>query len=666
MLNDPIFQAAFHASPIGQYLLAPTDGLEILAANDAFLRSVGRQREDVTGRPLFDVFPNNPDDPQATGVQDLADSIRRAIDTGATQKMATQRYPIEMQRDGRCWFENMYWSATNTPIHAADGTLLCISHTTIDVTAQALAEQALRASRQEAVRNAQTAQAQRANLEAVLQVAPVGILVVDRDGKVVQRNPAHVELLGRALPRRQECVDFGGWTGWFADGAHAGRQLDAADWPLQRALAGHTVEHCLLRVQSFDSTDIRTMLVSSAPIHDRAGAMTGAVAVATDMEARVRAEQALQEADRRKDEFLAMLAHELRNPLAPIGTAAALLLRSHGDDEQVRRTSNVITRQVKHMSALVDELLDVARVTRGLIELDKTTLDVKRIVAEALEQARPAIEARGHSVQVRQPPRPAFVLGDHKRLVQVLANLLHNAAKFTPEGGLIQVELAIDPHHVRLVVSDSGYGMTPQLIGRAFELFAQGDRTLDRAQGGLGIGLALVKSLVALHGGSVNADSAGPGHGSRFTICLPKVEVQAQPAHHPLRDGHDVLAAGTPLTILAVDDNEDALAMLHLLLSAQGHHVVTTPDPREALRRADVAAPDACVLDIGLPDLDGYALARALRANPRTRHALLIALSGYGQDTDREKASAAGFDAYFVKPVDAEALSAALARARAA
>jgi CheY-like chemotaxis protein len=206
--------------------------------------------------------------------------------------------------------------------------------------------------------------------------------------------------------------------------------------------------------------------------------------------------------------------------------------------------------------------------------------------------------------------------------------------------------------------------MSPQLIDRAFELFAQGERTLDRSQGGLGIGLALVKSLVTLHGGSVSADSAGPGQGSRFTICLPKVTPQGHPDRRHA-DGHGAARRPAPLTILAVDDNEDALAMLHLLLSAQGHRVVATHDPHDALRRADDAAPDACVLDIGLPELDGYALARALRANPRTRHALLIALSGYGQDTDREKASEAGFDAYFVKPVDAEALAAALARARA-
>jgi CheY-like chemotaxis protein len=318
---------------------------------------------------------------------------------------------------------------------------------------------------------------------------------------------------------------------------------------------------------------------------------------------------------------------------------------------------------VQHMSSLIDELLDVARVTRGLIVLAEETLDAKRIVAEALEQARPGIEARGHMLQVRQPPLPAFVLGDHKRLVQVLANLLHNAAKFTPEGGMVEVEVAIDARHVRMSVADNGQGMTPELIGRAFELFAQGERTLDRSQGGLGIGLALVRSVVALHGGRVFAESAGLGKGARFTICLPKVQPQALPAagQADAGDAGDAVSV-RPLRILAVDDNEDALAMLQLLLTSLGHRVATATTSRDALRQADADPPDACVLDIGLPDLDGFALARQLRANPRTRAAALVALSGYGQDRDRSTALAAGFDAYFVKPVNIDALAAALAR----
>jgi PAS domain S-box-containing protein len=667
MLNDTFFHAAFHRSPIGQYLLAPTDKLEILAVNDAFLNSVGRARAELLGRPLFEVFPNNPDDPNDTGVQDLARSIRTSIETGASQKMAAQRYPIEIERDGRRWFENMYWSATNTPIFDANGTLLCISHTTIDITAQVLAEQALERSRQEALASARTAESERANLAAVLSAAPVSILVVDRELRVLQKNPAHARLFGDDLAGAGAGArfDLDVWNGWFAGGPRAGDKLAPGDWPLQRALAGETVDHCPLRVQSFSGGTARTMLVSSAPIHGADGEVAGAVAVAMDIEERIRAEQALQEADRRKDEFLAMLAHELRNPLAPIGAAASLLARSRGGDEQVQRTSRVITRQVHHMSSLVNELLDVARVTRGLITLERETLDAKRVVAEALEQARPGIEARGHTLQVSLPPSSAFVLGDHKRLVQVLANLLHNAAKFTPEGGLIQVELAIDAHHVRLCVSDNGQGMTAELMARAFELFAQGERTLDRAQGGLGIGLALVRSVVQLHGGQVSVDSAGPDQGSHFTICLPKAEPPA--LAHPVGDdagaGTDATIAPQPgLALIAVDDNEDALAMLEPLLAALGHRVATFTGSRAALQYALAHPPDACVLDIGLPEIDGLALARALRADARTQGAVLVALSGYGKESDRQAALAAGFDAYFVKPVSIDALAEALAR----
>lgn len=253
------------------------------------------------------------------------------------------------------------------------------------------------------------------------------------------------------------------------------------------------------------------------------------------------------------------------------------------------------------MTELINELLDVARVTRGLITLDKVVLDAKRVLAEALEQVRPVIESRRHMLQVSQPPLPAFVEGDHKRLVQVLANLLINAAKFTPEGGTIWVELAIDAEHVRMSVQDSGVGMSPALIGQAFELFTQAERTSDRAQGGLGIGLALVRSLVELHGGHVIAQSDGAGKGARFTVCLPRLEVGHAPAWDTLAAQ---LQTGQPsLRILLVDDNEDGLQVLDMLLAAMGHKVASTSRSTEAMERAHAFAPDVCLLDIGLPDM---------------------------------------------------------------
>jgi signal transduction histidine kinase/ActR/RegA family two-component response regulator len=663
MVSDPLFNAAFHRSPIGQYLLAPTDKLEILAVNDSFLRAVSRSRQDLLGMPLFEVLGDDPNDAGATGVRDLGASIRTAIETGQSQLMPVQRYPIEMHKDGRSWFEDMYWSATNTPVYDADGKLTCVSHTTINITAQVLAEQSLLLSREEALRNARMAEEERAYLAGVLRAAPVGVLVADRMLRVLHRNPAHEAMFGPELPGASGQIDFSRWHGWFIDGDAAGRRLEPSEWPLQRACAGEVVDQSLLRVRTFAATPVeRMLLVSAAPIVDGQGGIVGAVAVAMDIESRVRAEEALKEADRRKDEFLAMLAHELRNPLAPIGAAAALLGHDGTNVDRVRQSSAVITRQVQHMTGLINELLDVARVTRGLITLDTSVLDAKRIVAEALEQMRPALESRGHNLQVNQPPSPAFVEGDHKRLVQVLANLLNNAAKFTPEGGVIKVELAMDARHVRMSVQDNGIGMTQELISKAFDLFTQAERTSDRSQGGLGIGLALVRSLVQLHGGHVSAESAGPGKGTRFTVCLPKLDIARQPTE--IAQHADLHTRQPGLKILLVDDNEDGLMMVEMLLSSMGHEVVSTSRPREVMSLAQDLQADVCILDIGLPDIDGLALARMLQADPATRHATLMAMSGYGQEADQRAALAAGFDRYFVKPVDTDELAEALAGIR--
>ncbi len=374
-------------------------------------------------------------------------------------------------------------------------------------------------------------------------------------------------------------------------------------------------------------------------------------------------EHELSEGSRRKDEFLAMLAHELRNPLAPIGAAADLLSIASLDQAGVRRTSAVIARQVRHMTSLVDDLLDVSRVTRGLITLDHATLDLRRIVADAVEQVRPLVKSRAHTLVLPQQGEPVYVAGDQKRLVQVLANVLNNAAKYTPEGGNIALELVLDAAHVRINVVDNGIGMLPELQARAFEMFAQAERTSDRAQGGLGLGLALVKSLVELHHGSVSVASDGPGAGSRFSIRLPlasipKVENTAPAVH--------LDSAARALRLMIVDDNTDAASMLAMLLEASGHTVMVEHDALSALERVRTAAPDVCLLYIGLPDMDGNELARRLRQEPATAKSLLIAVTGYGQALDRSNSSAAGFDHHLVKPLDTARLSALLSEVRRA
>ena len=381
-----------------------------------------------------------------------------------------------------------------------------------------------------------------------------------------------------------------------------------------------------------------------------------------DITDRKLAEEKLKAADQRKDEFLAMLAHELRNPLAPIKSAAMLLDMGMLNETRVRQSSAIIGRQVKHMTRLVDDLLDVSRVTRGLIVLDKAVLDVRSIVDEAVEQVRPQLLARRQTLGVHMPPQPVSVEGDRARLVQVMANLLGNAVKYTQDERAIEVVVRRADGQLVLEVRDEGIGMEQELTERAFDLFAQAKRSSDRSQGGLGLGLALVRNLVELHGGTVGCASPGPGRGSTFTVTLPLAVPAAQPEAPAPAAGLD----GARLRVMVVDDNVDAAETLAMLLEAAGHQVAVEHDPRRALERARQAPPDAFLLDIGLPEIDGNELARRLRTQAETAASVLIAVSGYGQEQDRRAALEAGFQHHLVKPVDFERLEALLAGVRGA
>ena len=383
--------------------------------------------------------------------------------------------------------------------------------------------------------------------------------------------------------------------------------------------------------------------------------------------ARSLAERELRAADQRKDEFLAMLAHELRNPLAPISTGAHLLKLLHSDNAQITQTCAIIARQVEHMTSLVDDLLDVSRVTRGLVSLSTQVLDLRNVVDDAAEQIRPLITARRHKVVLDLPNTPANVKGDHKRLVQVVANLLGNATKYTPEGGHITLQLKEVGQDFVLDVADDGIGMEPGLVARVFDLFTQAERTPDRSQGGLGLGLALAKSLVELHGGSVAAHSPGQGKGSTFTVRLPRHGQDAAPAL-PAAAAAPRPVAGLPggaLRVLVVDDNLDAAHTLNLFLGAAGHEVEIAYSATDALELAKVFSPQVCLLDIGLPDMDGNELARRLRRLPQTTASVLVAATGYGRQQDRDAARQAGFDHYMVKPVNTVELTELLAQVAA-
>jgi PAS domain S-box-containing protein len=365
---------------------------------------------------------------------------------------------------------------------------------------------------------------------------------------------------------------------------------------------------------------------------------------------------AAEKANRAKDEFLAMLGHELRNPLAPIVTALQLL-KLRGELKSSKE-HQIIERQVKHMMHLVDDLLDVSRIARGKVELNKTRVSVQDLLVRAIEIASPLLEQRRHHLDVDPGETTVIVDGDEARLVQVFSNVITNAAKYTDVGGHLRISLATSSGEVCVTISDDGIGIEPELLPRIFDLFVQGAQHVDRAAGGLGLGLTLVRSLVEIHGGRVEAHSAGHGRGSTFTVRLP-VHAMGAPQKGRIITKPKVPTLGPARRILVVDDNDDARLLLADLLSRQGHDVKTAPDAAAALHLVKGFLPEVAILDIGLPVMDGYELAQRLRLElaPIPR---LIALTGYGQETDRERSRLAGFDLHLVKPVDLDEITASV------
>jgi signal transduction histidine kinase len=358
----------------------------------------------------------------------------------------------------------------------------------------------------------------------------------------------------------------------------------------------------------------------------------------------------LQEANHRKDEFLAMLAHELRNPLAPIRTAVQLLRLKELTEPHRQRARDVIERQVEHLVNLIDDLLDVSRITRGMITLQLEAVLVGGIVARAVETARPAIDAHRHALELDLPDELISVEGDKTRLVQVIANILHNAAKFMDPGGRIRLSVRREGQNAVIQISDTGIGIAPELLPKIFELFTQVHSKSERAQGGLGIGLALVRRLTEMHGGTVTAESEGPGRGARFTVRLPVMVPQIAGLSSQRRESATIPSI-EPQRILVADDNHDAAEALSLQLQLAGHHVRTAHDGVEALALAKTFDPDIVLLDLGMPKMDGYEAARQLRLGPGGNRVRLIALTGWGQQQDRDRTADAGFDAHLVKPV---------------
>jgi PAS domain S-box-containing protein len=469
-------------------------------------------------------------------------------------------------------------------------------------------------------------------LSGTLASIAEAVLVIDAEDRIVLMNPVAERL-----------------TGWSVTAAHGRPVSEVVD--VERSPDGTIAPgepgsgELTLRARDGSSLPIEH---SSAEIRDRTGTVAGAVIVMRDVTERRQIESELRAADRRKDEFLAMLAHELRNPLAPICNALELL-RRQPTGPLADNAREVATRQARHMVRLIDDLLDLSRISRGRIMLRRQPMQLATALESAIETSRPLITSRRHRLRIAGIDAALRVDGDHTRLAQVFANLLNNAANYTEPGGEITVEARREDGQARICIRDTGIGIDAEHLPHVFDMFMQANRSMERS-GGLGIGLTLVRQLIQLHGGTVEVHSAGSGRGSEFLVRLPLLADApvAEPAAEPAAP-----VAGSPhsLRLLVVDDNADAADSLALMLQMDGHQVEVAYDGPSALDNALADRPDAVLLDIGLPGLNGYQVARRLREQlgDRTR---LIAITGWGQDSDREQARAAGFDDHLVKPID--------------
>jgi PAS domain S-box-containing protein len=470
-----------------------------------------------------------------------------------------------------------------------------------------------------------------------------GVWVCDANGRNVYASDSFLKLLGIT---QTECSGLG-----WSDLLHPD---DVVGTVAAR-------EHCVrtgeawYREHRFLGADKRyhPILAQGVATRDDEGRITGWAGLNLDISRMKETEDALREADRRKDDFLATLAHELRNPLAPIRHAAKLLGIKGLDPAQAQTAREIISRQVARMALLLDDLLEVSRITRGRLELKVERVSLNAVVKAAVEISRPLIESKKHSFSIRLPEQPLELQVDPLRMSQALSNLLTNAAKYTDPGGRIEVDIRQTPDELVLSVKDSGIGVPAAALPTIFEMFSQVDSVIDRAEGGLGIGLALVKRLVALHGGKVEAASEGAGKGSTFTIRLPGEAVHDATISEiaaPLERNE----AGPRGRILVVDDNRDAASSLAMVLRSSGHSVLAAHSGEEALEIAEREKPDIIVLDIGMPQMNGYEVARRLRKTSDGKTMLLVALTGWGQKEDIEKSLNAGFDFHMTKPADPE------------
>jgi PAS domain S-box-containing protein len=500
-------------------------------------------------------------------------------------------------------------------------------------------------------------EAERALLNSLLDNAPVGLGFFDKELQYLRINPALAAMNGLPIE------------------AHLGRNLvdvlpriaqDVPDALRHVFQSGQSIVNQEVRAETHKlPRQPRYWLCSYYPVKKQDGTVLGAGAVVTDIDDLKRLEEALKDADMRKDQFLAMLAHELRNPLAPISNAAQIMKVEGPNGPSFQWSIEVIEDQIKHMTRMVDDLLDVSRITRGKVVLQKELIELAAVVELAVEASQPLIQGYHHELTITLPPRPVILDVDPPRMAQVLSNLLNNAAKYTDEGGQIALIAQQIDGEVIIRVIDNGIGISSQLLPEVFELFTQGDQTLSRSRGGLGIGLTLVQSLVELHDGRVTARSGGPGLGSEFEVRLP-LPVQDSVVPHDSGAAVREPVAGTlpRRRVLVVDDNRDNASSLGLLLEALGQEVYTAHDGPMALALTRQHCPEVVLLDIGLPGMDGYEVARQCRRQTGLDQSIVVAMTGYGKDEDRRRSQEAGFNAHFVKPLSLDDLRSLLSQPR--
>ena len=516
----------------------------------------------------------------------------------------------------------------SSPLLDADGGCIGAVGAFIDVTERRRVEDALRESE--------------SLYRSLFTLAPSGVVVTDEGGRIHEFNDQAHENLGYSR------AEFGGLRIWNLDADEAPE--DVRRRSMEIIDAGSSEFDVRHRTKS---GELRHVRCRSRVVH--LGGARRILSVLQDVTDRKHAEEALREADRRKTEFLGILSHELRNPLAPIRNSIYLLEHASAGSEQSARARDVIHRQTEHLTRLVDDLLDVTRISRGKIALQRTHLDLREIVRKTTDDLYSVFQQAGVALRVDAGFSPVWVDADPTRMSQVLGNLLQNSVKFTGAGGEVALSLAIDGTRAEVSVRDSGIGMEPADIAHMFEPFAQAEQTLARTKGGLGLGLALVKGLVELHGGTVEARSEGLGRGSEFLVRLPRAEAGAE-------GRRDTAAAhARAQSILVVEDNLDAGQSLADILALQGHHVRIARDGRSGIALARELRPDVILCDIGLPDLDGFEVARTIRHDEALRSTRLIALSGYAQPEDRQRTREIGFDAHIAKPPDLDELMSVLA-----